>query len=107
MSEKCTLKPCSVCGSAGEFCDIDSNVGVIWSASCTNEDCDRCFNEGWFKSKENAAANWHRATPTVRQIAAIQAMRGMLANPDMIGHSTDFAADAVKHADALIAELSK
>lgn len=44
---------------------------------------------------------------SIRQYAAIAAMQGLLACPTSPGNPDVLAADAVKAADALLAELSK
>ena len=44
---------------------------------------------------------------TKREYFAAKALQGLLANPNHDGKFSDFAEDAVKHADALLAELAK
>ena len=42
-----------------------------------------------------------------REYFAAKALQGILANTDHNGKYSEYAKDAVKHADALLAELSK
>lgn len=63
------LAPCPTCKGAASFCDIESNVGTLWTAECSDENCTMNYAQPWFVHQQSAVAWWNRGFPSSDQIA--------------------------------------